>query len=79
MIKSLRKLLRRSDIYGYPITLNFNKDTKFRTATGGLFSLITVVIIISLSYRGAVSLFDREKDQVINHKLKGSNTINSCL
>lgn len=60
----LRKFIRTCDIYGYPITLNFNEETKFRSTTGGLFSLVTAIMILTLTYKGASSLVERSFNNV---------------
>lgn len=52
----LLKTLRKSDLFGYPVTLNFENRTRFRSALGGMISLLTVITVIGLTYSGGVSL-----------------------
>ena len=53
MKKRFRRFLKASDIYGYPISLNFRDATKFRSKTGGFFSLFTGIVLIVLISKGA--------------------------
>lgn len=56
----MMKFLKESDIYGYPITLNFQESTLYKSPLGGSLSLITMITIIVFAYSGAVSLVRRE-------------------
>ena len=38
-------VFRKIDTFGMPITLNFNKGSEFKTATGGIFTIILYSII----------------------------------
>jgi hypothetical protein len=64
MSRYVLEALTESDIYGYPVTLNFEQNTKYRSPLGGTFSLITICSIVLLCYNGAVSLLNRENSYV---------------
>ena len=39
-------LLKWLDIYGHNVNVNYKGEDKFKTNLGGLFSLVTIVLII---------------------------------
>jgi hypothetical protein len=59
MLEYINHALKSSDIYGYPVTLNFQHKTQYRSSLGGSFSLITIAVVVLLTYNGAVSLLGR--------------------
>jgi hypothetical protein len=71
--------LLKSDIYGYPVTLNFKKNTKYRTVLGGVLSLITIATIVVLAYNSAISLINRENDYVQRISIILAIAANYCV
>ena len=44
----LRKIIKKIDIFGYPVNLNFNKKSNFHnTILGGIFSILLFVFMIA--------------------------------
>jgi hypothetical protein len=80
MIKqALINALIQSDIYGYPVSLNFDQNNKYRSSIGGSLSLITIATIVVLACNGAISLINRESDYVNNHTHLGFLSTNGTF
>ena len=59
----LKNLLKKTDMFGRPITFNFEKEGDFfNTVTGGIFSIIFIFFIISFSIKQAIVLFYHQND-----------------
>jgi len=46
MAKRFQKLCKNIDRYGNPVTLTYNKQKKFPTSIGGIFSFFSAVLIV---------------------------------
>ena len=47
MVNKIVKSIKNHDIFGSPVSLNFNKDgSNYKTLIGGLFSLLIKVVMI---------------------------------
>ena len=47
MVNKIVKSIKNHDIFGTPVSLNFNQDgTNYKTLIGGLFSLLIKVVMI---------------------------------
>jgi len=54
----LKNLLKKTDMFGRPITFNFEKEGDFfNTVTGGIVSIIFIFFITSFSIKQAIVLF----------------------
>lgn len=60
------KLVRRLDLFGYPISLSFKKKTHHKTELGGLLTFLFLIFIIALSSYCILKLFNQ--DYKVNYK-----------
>ena len=59
----LKNILKNIDMFGRPITFNFEKEGDFfNTVTGGIVSIIFICFITSVSVKQAIVLFNHEND-----------------
>jgi len=57
MLSRIKNGMINSDIFGYPVNLNFDKkDSYYKTLFGGIFSIIFYLIIIYLSIEGSFKI-----------------------
>jgi hypothetical protein len=53
MLSGIKNTMINSDIFGYPVNLNFDKkDSNYKTLLGGILSIIFYLIIIYLGIEG---------------------------
>jgi len=57
MLSRIKNGMINSDIFGYPVNLNFDKkDSYYKTLFGGILSIIFFLIIIYLSIEGSFKI-----------------------
>src|SRR5689334_11428547 len=56
--------LKKIDIFGQSITLMFNKNHKFKTNLGGVFTILMILIIVALAFNAGQELVYKEKPKV---------------
>ena len=57
MLSKIKNGIIDSDIFGYPVNLNFDKkDSQHKTMFGGIFSIFFYLLIIYLSMEGTLKI-----------------------
>jgi hypothetical protein len=49
--------IKYCDLFGYPIQLTLNKQSRFQSVTGGSISLLIIGLFLILFYKGVINLF----------------------
>ena len=70
----LARTLHRFDIFGLPITLNFDNNSEFKTSVGGFCSIILYILMIYVSITLSIRVFGR-KDVEISQSVSNVETI----
>lgn len=55
----IHDVLKSIDIYGTPITLTYKGQGTFKTFVGGIFTLITLVIVMSYFLSSITSIIEK--------------------
>ena len=57
MLSRIKNGMINSDIFGYPVNLNFDKkDSYYKTLFGGIFSIMFYLLIIYLGIEGTLKI-----------------------
>lgn len=59
-----QSLIKRCDIYGYPLSLSLEKKSKYRSFGGGLVSIITFLLIMAFFSKAFIDLTMRSNYHV---------------
>jgi hypothetical protein len=52
----ISKVITYFDLYGYPVTLNFQNNDKHRSFLGGVSSIATVVLVVLFFWKAFIEL-----------------------
>ena len=74
MGQSVAKYLKEFDYFGVQYNFSYGSKEKYRTATGGIFFILFIVISISYSLVSLIPLMKREKMSVIYYTMQLSET-----
>ena len=55
------KFIKKLDIYGHEVSMNYRGDEAYRTKFGGFFSLVTFVLIIINVTKLAINFIDKSE------------------
>mmetsp|Transcript_33997 Transcript_33997/g.25087 ORF Transcript_33997/g.25087 Transcript_33997/m.25087 type:complete len:85 (+) Transcript_33997:56-310(+) len=69
MLTRLRNFLVDNDMYGQPISLLYQGKGTFNTGLGGIFSLLTVLIILGYLAKSSVKVFKNEYELSNKYKV----------
>jgi hypothetical protein len=59
----LKNIVKKADMFGRPISFNFEKEGEFfNTVTGGIVSILFILLITSYSIKQANVLFFHDND-----------------
>lgn len=67
------KLVRELDLFGYPISLSYNKKTHHKTKMGGFLTAMFLIFIIALTIYCILKLFNQEYKVNYKSTLRSTN------
>ena len=60
MQKRVGKLLKKFDLFGESVSINYKGNSTYTTKVGGLFGLVSISLILYFLYARTVKLFNRD-------------------
>ena len=73
-MKSIRKFLKKLDVFGVPYSFKYKNDEKYTTATGGLTIVIFAVIVLRFAVYFFIPFYNRKNLNIIYYSMNMPET-----
>lgn len=71
------RFLKEFDMFGYPVSLSFKKNTTYQTIYGGFFTLLLVLVFLMISIYSMYKLFNQDYKETFRYEINLGDTYGS--
>ena len=73
-MRSVRRFLRKLDVFGMPYSFRYKNDEKFTTATGGIFFILFSIVVIAFAIYFFIPFYNRQNLNIIYYSMNMPST-----
>ena len=73
-MKTIKKLIKKFDLFGVPFSFRYQNEDKYSTSLGGLFSIAFCIVVVVFGFYYCIPFFNRKNFSIVYYSMNLPNT-----